>query len=94
MGCFESKPDDKREPTQVRGCTDVCWLCIYIVFWLLMVNIFTFSIEFFLIRNTSISETIRHQLRLEYNYLRQFLQFNYSLLLPYSLSSMEIHLKS
>lgn len=37
MGCFESKEGSKREPTAVRGCTDVCWLCIFIVFCIIMV---------------------------------------------------------
>lgn len=38
MGCFESKPDSRPEPTAVRGCTDVLWLIIFVIFWIVMVR--------------------------------------------------------
>lgn len=37
MGCFGSRPT-RTEPTAVRGCTDVCWLAIYVIFWVFMVS--------------------------------------------------------
>lgn len=49
MGCTESKTEPESEeaaneikPATVRGCTDVFWLAIYIVFWLFMVSCFFF----------------------------------------------------
>lgn len=38
MGCFESKPDSRPEPTAVRGCTDLLWLIIFVIFWIVMVR--------------------------------------------------------
>lgn len=38
MGCFESKADSRPDPTAVRGCTDVLWLVIFIIFWIFMVR--------------------------------------------------------
>lgn len=46
MGCFESKSDKRHEPTAVRGCTDVCWLVIYTLFWILLLVIAIFSFVF------------------------------------------------
>lgn len=43
MGCFGSKSDANHEPTAVRGCTDVFWLCLYTAFWLLMIVVAIFS---------------------------------------------------
>lgn len=43
MGCMESKTNPNHEPTAVRGCTDVFWLCLYVVFWLLMIVVAIFS---------------------------------------------------
>jgi hypothetical protein len=37
MGCFESK-GERRDPVAVRGCTDVCWLIIFILFWVVLVS--------------------------------------------------------
>lgn len=40
--CFSSPDDSKDEaefkPAKARGCTDVFWLVIYVVFWLFMVS--------------------------------------------------------
>ncbi|XP_059615111.1 choline transporter-like 1 [Phlebotomus argentipes] len=43
MGCFSSKSSPGHEPTADRGCTDVCWLCIYVFFWILMIIVAVFS---------------------------------------------------
>jgi solute carrier family 44 protein 1 (choline transporter-like protein) len=42
MGCFESKTT-RTEPVAVRGCTDVCWLVIFILFWVVLIFIATFA---------------------------------------------------
>ncbi|KAL1380131.1 hypothetical protein pipiens_014432 [Culex pipiens pipiens] len=44
MGCFESKPSEQHQPTAVRGCTDIFWLVVYVLFWiaLLVVAVFSF----------------------------------------------------
>lgn len=40
--CFsspdENKDDQEFKPAKARGCTDVLWLVVYIVFWLFMVS--------------------------------------------------------
>lgn len=40
--CFSSPDDSKDEPefkpAKARGCTDVFWLVVYVVFWLFMVS--------------------------------------------------------
>jgi len=36
--CTGTKNEERDEPTRVRGCTDVFWLCIFIAFWFLMVR--------------------------------------------------------
>ncbi|KAF5275854.1 hypothetical protein FQR65_LT04092 [Abscondita terminalis] len=44
MGCCTSRsavPDD--EKTNERGCTDIFWLIVYILFWVLMILIAAFS---------------------------------------------------
>lgn len=33
----DTASDDNNATTKVRGCTDVLWLIIYILFWFLMV---------------------------------------------------------
>ncbi|CAO1343718.1 unnamed protein product [Diamesa serratosioi] len=43
MGCFESKENERPDPTAVRGCTDVFWLIIYVLFWILMIIVAVFS---------------------------------------------------
>lgn len=43
MGCFESKTNPHHEPTAVRGCTDIFWLILYIIFWLFMIVVAIFS---------------------------------------------------
>lgn len=43
MGCFESKPTDSHQPTAVRGCTDIFWFIVYILFWILLLIIAVFS---------------------------------------------------
>ncbi|XP_058461950.1 choline transporter-like 1 [Malaya genurostris] len=44
MGCFESKSSDQHQPTAVRGCTDIFWLIVYVIFWaaLLVIAVFSF----------------------------------------------------
>lgn len=42
MGCFESK-ENRTDPVAVRGCTDVCWLIIFILFWVLLIVIASFA---------------------------------------------------
>lgn len=37
---MESKTNPQHEPTAVRGCTDVFWLILYILFWVFMVRSF------------------------------------------------------
>lgn len=38
MSCCSDDDDDQRHnPTHVRGCTDIFWLCCFIIFWFLMV---------------------------------------------------------
>lgn len=37
MGCCDTEEKRENEELGVRGCTDVFWLCLYIVFWILMV---------------------------------------------------------
>lgn len=53
MGCTESKTDHEIKPNTVRGCTDVFWLVLFIVFWLFMVSKFCFVFYFvyFLVNN-------------------------------------------
>lgn len=43
MGCFESKPADQHQPTAVRGCTDIFWLIVYVLFWIALLIIAVFS---------------------------------------------------
>lgn len=38
MGCFESKPNSRPDPLAIRGCTDLLWLIIFILFWVVMVR--------------------------------------------------------
>ncbi|KAJ8941240.1 hypothetical protein NQ318_015672 [Aromia moschata] len=42
MGCCDSEENESEENTE-RKCTDVFWLCLYILFWFLMVVIAAFS---------------------------------------------------
>ncbi|KAG5897477.1 hypothetical protein JTB14_031103 [Gonioctena quinquepunctata] len=42
MGCCDSEENRAEEVTE-RKCTDVFWLCLYILFWFLMVVIAAFS---------------------------------------------------
>lgn len=39
MSCCSGDDDDEQRhnPTHVRGCTDIFWLCCFIIFWFLMV---------------------------------------------------------
>lgn len=39
MGCFESKPSEQHQPTAVRGCTDIFWLVVYVLFWIALVSV-------------------------------------------------------
>ncbi|XP_053684452.1 choline transporter-like 1 [Sabethes cyaneus] len=43
MGCFESKSSDQHQPTAVRGCTDIFWLIVYVLFWVALLIIAVFS---------------------------------------------------
>ncbi|KAL3270224.1 hypothetical protein HHI36_009280 [Cryptolaemus montrouzieri] len=43
MGCCDPDEESKKDITGERRCTDVCWLCLYIAFWCLMVIIAAFS---------------------------------------------------
>ncbi|XP_023014010.2 choline transporter-like protein 1 [Leptinotarsa decemlineata] len=45
MGCCDSEEDKTEEITE-RKCTDVFWLCLYILFWFLMVVIGAFSLVY------------------------------------------------
>lgn len=38
MGCAQSEISPQNEPAPRKGCTDVLWLIIYILFWILMVS--------------------------------------------------------
>lgn len=38
MGCAQSEISPQNEPAPRKGCTDVLWLIIYILFWILMVR--------------------------------------------------------
>lgn len=43
MGCAESKDEEgqgQNNGPKYRSCTDICWLVIYIIFWLFLVSIF------------------------------------------------------
>ncbi|KAJ8976180.1 hypothetical protein NQ317_002229 [Molorchus minor] len=42
MGCCDSN-EDKPEEIPERKCTDIFWLCLYVLFWFLMVVIAAFS---------------------------------------------------
>lgn len=47
MGCCATKPRSEIEfKENVRGCTDVFWLSLYIAFWFLMVRKFNFYFVF------------------------------------------------
>ncbi|XP_018324863.1 CTL-like protein 1 [Agrilus planipennis] len=47
MGCCSSEPSnvspENADDTNGRKCTDVFWLCVYILFWFVMIVIATFS---------------------------------------------------
>ncbi|XP_031631172.1 CTL-like protein 1 [Contarinia nasturtii] len=47
MSCFSSPDENKDEqvykPATSRGCTDVFWLALYIIFWLFMIAIAVFA---------------------------------------------------
>ncbi|XP_076162811.1 choline transporter-like protein 1 isoform X2 [Ptiloglossa arizonensis] len=48
MSCY-SKDDDEEQrpdPTRVRECTDIFWLCCFIVFWFLMILIAAFALVY------------------------------------------------
>ncbi|CAD1481259.1 unnamed protein product, partial [Heterotrigona itama] len=48
MSCCSGDEDDEQrpEPTRVRGCTDIFWLCCFIVFWFLMILIAAFALVY------------------------------------------------
>lgn len=39
MGCFESKEESRKNPMAERGCTDICWLVIFVFFWIILVSV-------------------------------------------------------
>lgn len=43
MGCTQSEISPQNEPTRTKRCTDVCWLVIYVLFWVLMIIVSAFS---------------------------------------------------
>ncbi|GLV34162.1 Choline transporter-like 1 [Carabus blaptoides fortunei] len=43
MGCCDTSVEPRTTDSNVRGCTDVFWLCIYILFWGVMILIAAFS---------------------------------------------------
>ncbi|KOX69985.1 CTL-like protein 1 [Melipona quadrifasciata] len=45
MPCCSGDEDDEQqpEPTRIRECTDIIWLCCFIVFWFLMILIAAFA---------------------------------------------------
>lgn len=49
MGCCDSKVEPDTDRATIRGCTDIFWLCIYILFWGFMVKIRAITYELILI---------------------------------------------
>ncbi|CAH0627232.1 unnamed protein product [Chrysodeixis includens] len=43
MGCAQSEISPQNEPAPRKGCTDVLWLVIYILFWILMIIVAAIS---------------------------------------------------
>lgn len=52
MGCAQSEIAPQNEAPK-KGCTDVLWLIIYILFWILMVSICFYSTPFYLSETAS-----------------------------------------
>lgn len=48
MSCCSGDDDDEQRhnPTHVRGCTDIFWLCCFIIFWFLMILIAAFALVY------------------------------------------------
>ncbi|XP_003700774.2 choline transporter-like protein 1 [Megachile rotundata] len=48
MSCCSGDDDDEQrpDPTRVRRCTDIFWLCSFIVFWFLMILIAAFALVY------------------------------------------------
>ncbi|KAK0083622.1 hypothetical protein PV325_008487 [Microctonus aethiopoides] len=48
MSCCDGEDDEEQqpEPTRVRGCTDIFWLCLFISFWFLMIMIAAFALVY------------------------------------------------
>ncbi|XP_046742542.1 choline transporter-like 1 [Diprion similis] len=44
--CCGDDEDERPEPTRVRGCTDIFWLCLFILFWFLMILIAAFAMVY------------------------------------------------
>ncbi|XP_015511802.1 choline transporter-like 1 isoform X2 [Neodiprion pinetum] len=44
--CCGDDEDERPEPTRVRGCTDIFWLCLFILFWFLMILIAAFALVY------------------------------------------------
>lgn len=60
MGCFESKENERPDPTAVRGCTDVLWLIIYVLFWILMVGLSKINFIILFLRRSICSIKIKY----------------------------------
>ncbi|XP_015586774.1 CTL-like protein 1 [Cephus cinctus] len=48
MSCCCGDDDDEQRPesNRVRGCTDIFWLCLFILFWFLMILIAAFALVY------------------------------------------------
>ncbi|XP_043275999.1 choline transporter-like 1 isoform X2 [Venturia canescens] len=48
MSCCGAEEEDEQQPdpTRVRGCTDIFWLCLFIAFWCLMILIAAFALVY------------------------------------------------
>ncbi|XP_012281010.1 CTL-like protein 1 [Orussus abietinus] len=48
MSCCTGEDEEEQHPnpTRVRGCTDIFWLCLFILFWFLMILIAAFALVY------------------------------------------------
>ncbi|XP_034935697.1 CTL-like protein 1 isoform X2 [Chelonus insularis] len=48
MSCCDGEDEEEQqpEPTRVRGCTDIFWLCLFIGFWFLLIMIAAFALVY------------------------------------------------
>lgn len=52
MGCTQSEISPQNEAPRAKSCTDVLWLVIYVLFWILMVSLYSFRKETLIILYT------------------------------------------